>query len=420
VRVKNLNEARRKPRKISIFGNFGSDNFGNESTLQVILYYLHHYLPDAEVTSICSGPEAIARAYKIAAVPISGVIVKPWILHSQLAKLVRKVFIGIPSEVYRWLKAFQTLKGTDMLIVPGTGLLTDAFGISNWGWGPYGLFKWSLIAKLCRSKLLFVSVGAGPVYSPIGRWLIKSALSMADFRSYRDHSTKKYLKSIGFQSNNDQVYPDLVFSLPDALIPHSDIQKGRRRVVGLGLMEYGGTYGPKEISKATYEAYLKSLVIFVGWLLTHEYDVRLLIGDGSDRPVVQAFADLLKERLVRYDEGRIMNEPASSVDHLLSQLAATDVVVATRFHNVVFSLVLNRPVISISFHHKCASLMSDMGLSEYCQDINQLDADKLIRQFCHIEKNVEKLRCMIQQKTEVFCKALDQQYNAIFNKMWPE
>jgi polysaccharide pyruvyl transferase WcaK-like protein len=183
-------------------------------------------------------------------------------------------------------------------------------------------------------------------------------------------------------------------------------------------MEHGGMYGVEGPSNVTYAAYLKSLVIFVGWLLAHEYDVRLLIGDICDRSLAQAFRNLLKEQLVMYDERRIMNDPASSVDQLLSQLAATDVVVATRFHNVVFSLVLNRPVISISFHHKCTSLMSDMGLAEHCQDINHLDTDELIEQFCHIEKNVEKLRRMIQQRTEVFRKALDEQYNVIFNTMW--
>ena len=45
------------------------------------------------------------------------------------------------------------------------------------------------------------------------------------------------------------------------------------------------------------------------------------------------------------------------------------------------SLLLSKPVIAISFHHKCSSLMSDMGLSEYCHDINQMNADTLIEQF---------------------------------------
>jgi polysaccharide pyruvyl transferase WcaK-like protein len=71
-----------------------------------------------------------------------------------------------------------------MLVVPGTGLLTDAYGLLSWG--PYNMFKWSLAAKLRCCKLVFVSVGAGPIYSALGRWLVKSALSLADFRSYRD------------------------------------------------------------------------------------------------------------------------------------------------------------------------------------------------------------------------------------------
>ena len=110
-----------------------------------------------------------------------------------------------------------------MLIVPGTGLLTDAYGL--FGWGPYSLFKWSLLAKACRCKLLFVSVGAGPIYGALGRWFVKSALSLADFRSYRDDSTKQYLKSIGFHSDNDRVCPDLVFSLSETCDTSSGHQK---------------------------------------------------------------------------------------------------------------------------------------------------------------------------------------------------
>ena len=40
------------------------------------------------------------------------------------------------------------------------------------------------MAKLRRSRILLVSVGAGPVYGVLGMYLVKLALSMADFRSY--------------------------------------------------------------------------------------------------------------------------------------------------------------------------------------------------------------------------------------------
>ena len=146
-------------------------------------------------------------------------------------------------------------------------------------------------------------------------------------------------------------------------------------------MTYSGMYGVETTTSEDYAAYLETLVEFARWLLARDYEIRLLIGDRSDAPVIQEFRALLKQRSVTYEEGRIVDEPVASVEDLLKQIAATDFVVATRFHNVLLSLLLNKPSIAISFHHKCSSLMSQMGLSEYCQDINRLNADKLIEQF---------------------------------------
>jgi len=307
------------------------------------------------------------------------------------------------------------LRRTDMLIIPGTGLLTDAYGLLSWG--PYNMFKWSLIAKICRCKLLFVSVGAGPIYGALGRCFVKSALSLADFRSYRENSTMQYLKGIGFRADNDQVYPDLVFSLPEAVIPHQDTKKSRRSVVGLGLMGDAGKYSVSRPSNEIYRAYLENLVRVVRWLLAHEHDVRLLIGDLDDVRATQEFRGLLGERLSVCDQGHIIDEPVFSVEGLLSQIAATDIVVATRFHNVLLALLCNKPVISISFHHKCESLMSTMGLSAYCLDINDLKADRLIEKFCNLETNAGKLKPLIREKVREFRKALDEQYKFIFNDM---
>ena len=90
---------------------------------------------------------------------------------------------------------------------------------------------------------------------------------------------------------------------------------------------------------------------------------------------------MLRERLASDVDERVTDHPIGSVHELLSQLSATDLVVATRFHNILMSLLLSKPVIAITFHHKCSSLMSEMGLSEYCHDINQMNADTLIEQF---------------------------------------
>src|SRR5260370_25781901 len=151
-------------RKICFLGHFGGGNFGNEITLQTILHHFRRRRPGARVACICTAPEALAATQKIETVPINRRFVKPWTLRTRLARLLRKVFIGVPSELCRWLDAFKALKGTNMLIIPGTGLLTDAYGLSGWGPWPYNVFKWSLIAKLRGCEVLFVSVGAGPIY----------------------------------------------------------------------------------------------------------------------------------------------------------------------------------------------------------------------------------------------------------------
>jgi polysaccharide pyruvyl transferase WcaK-like protein len=410
-----LNQGNRRRQKICFFGHFGMFNSGNESTFQAILFHLQRLIPEAEITCICDHPEVVAATYNIEAIPIRSEVVKPlWLLGHPIARYLRKIVIGIPSELYRWLAGIRILKSMDVFIVPGTGLLTDAYGLM--GWGPYSLFKWSLIARMCRCKVLFVSVGAGPVHSALGKYFVKAALSLADFRSYRDKTSLKYLKSIGFSTNSDGVYPDLAFSFPEALMPAQNYNRGRRRVVGIGLMEDAGKYGTATPGEAVYDLYLNNLLGFAQWLLSQDYDIRLLIGDIADKPVAEGFRSLLRRRLGSYDQDRVFDEPIVTVEQILSQLAATDIVVATRFHNVLLALLLEKPVIAISFHHKCASLMEDMGLSDYCQDINHIDTDRLVKQFKDLKRNAEKLKPAIRQKIEQSRKALDEQYGLIFKR----
>ena len=409
-----MKERERKRKKIAVFGHFDSTNFGNEITLQAFLYHLRRFQPDAEVTCICTGPEATVATHHIEAIPIAETFIKSWVPRNAVTRVLRKVCVGLLIEPYRWVRGFMRLRRTDMLIILGTGLLTDAYGLFI-SWGPYNLLRWSLIAKVCRCRLLFVSIGAGPIYGTLGRCFVKSMLSLADFRSYRDNSTMQYLKGIGFRADNDRIYPDLAFSLPEAVIPHQDTKKSSRSVVGLGVMGDAGKYSVSGPSDATYLAYLENLVTIAKWLLARKYDVRLLSGDLADMHAWQAFRNLLRERLSVCDEGHIIDDPIYSVEDLLSQIVATDIVVATRFHNVLLALLCNKPVISISFHHKCESLMSAMGLSEYCLDINDLKADRLIEKFCDLETNADRMQPLIREKAREFREALDEQNKLIFS-----
>ena len=401
-------------RKVAFFGHFDSTNFGNESTLQAILYNLRCFQPDIGVICISTGPDATITRHYIEAIPVSERwFLRSWTPRNPLTRALRKLCLGLPSEVYGWVKGFIRLRHTQMLIIPGTGLLTDAGGLLSWG--PYNLLKWSLIAKTRRCKLLLVSVGAGPISGTLGRWFVRSILSLADFRSYRDNSTREYLESIGFCVNNDRVYPDLAFSLPETVIPGPDRKLSCRPVVGIGVMVYTGKYSDPIPDDRIYLAYLENLVLFVKWLVPNGYDIRLLIGDIYDVNAMQDFKNLLRAHLSMSDQEHVIDEPIRSVEDLLSQIAATDIVVVTRFHNVLLSLLCNKPVISISFHHKCESLMSSMGLSEYCLDIHDLKADRLIDKFCGLKTNACRIKPLIEGKVREFRETLGEQYKLLFS-----
>ena len=402
----------RKPLKVSFFGHFGSKNSGNESTLLAVLAHLRARFPRSEFCCICTNPDVVAARDGIEALPITTRDARIWDGDVPLARRVPMALLAVGAELRQYVRAFRKLKGTDMLIVPGTGLLTDAYGLSNWG--PYSVFKWTLMAKLRGCRVLFISVGAGPINRAPGRLLVKAALSLADYRSYRDEASRDYLRGIGFRTNGDQVYPDLVFGLPQAWLSRDAAPgEGKRRVVGLGLMVYHGKYSAADPSPETYGAYLDALATFAGWLLENDYDIRLLLGD-ADTWVIEEFRTALTARLGTYDEGRIVEQPIMTVEDVLAELAETDVVVATRFHNVLLSLLLNKPVIAISFHHKCASLMRQMNLSDYCQDIHDLDAERLIEQFQRLEQNRTAIKRAIGERVDEARKPLDEQYDLLF------
>jgi len=330
-----------------------------------------------------------------------------------MLRWARRLVIRVPLELVEWFKAFRTLRGSSMLVMTGTGMLCD-FGI-----GPldlhYEILKWSIVAKLCRCKLLFVSVGAGPIAHPLSRWIVRAALSLADYRSYRDRFSQQYLESIGFKTVKDFVYPDLVFSLQTPGDRISPDRPSKSRVVGLGLMEYYGDRGSPEHRQRVYDGYVQRVSRFAAWLLDQGYSVRLLIGDLSyDTRVKDDVVRILEQSGSKFDPGRVIEQPLSSGEELFAQLAQTDVVVATRFHNVLASLMLNKPVIALSYHDKVRSLMASVGLAEYSQDIAELDVDRLIEQFVSLQQSAETVRSSLKEKTESFRRALDTQYERIF------
>jgi len=180
-------------------------------------------------------------------------------------------------------------------------------------------------------------------------------------------------------------------------------------------MDYYGKESRRETGEHLYRTYLEAMATFTGWLLNHEYTVRLLIGDVSyDRRAKHDLVKALARDRVTYDDRQLIDEPVFSVDQLLAQLATTDMVVATRFHNVLLALLLNKPVVSIAYDPKIDALMAEAGLAAYCQSIDDVDVQELIEKFSRLEATSGTVKTDLKRRVEQHRRVLDEQYAVIF------
>ena len=224
---------------------------------------------------------------------------------------------------------------------------------------------------------------------------------MASYRAYRDANSLNYIQSIGFPPA-DPVVPDLAWSLQWNKSCANHQKTGSQLVVGVNPMSWYQPKGwPKE-DEQIYTNYLNRLTAFVGWLLQRGHVVRFVTGDvWADRVAIHDLRKLLTQQGIAHADGQLIEEEIYNVDQLLTQLAQCDVVVGTRFHNVLLSLYLRKAVLAISYHDKDDSLMTDLGQGEYCVNIDTFDQASVTALFAKIEKNLTVIKRQLEDGPKV-------------------
>lgn len=362
-------EAARRPLRIATLGWHGAGNLGNDGCLEAMLRSIRRAYPDAEITAICPGPEEIAKTFGV-----NGLQMR-WEPKSLPLRAVNKLALKTPSAAANWLYAARRIRDFDYLIVPGAGLIDDYR--TNFLGRPSVLRRWCAAAKRAGVQILFVSVGADPIRNAMSRWVVKPVVAMARYRSYRDEGSRDYMQSIGVDETRTPVYPDLAWALPE---PTQREAAGRdaRLTVGVGVMAYHG-WTSIEAGHDVHGAYVEKITAFVDWLAARGCCVRLLVGEKSDMRVVNAVSE--RAKCVATDAW-IAPTPAQSLSDLMTQIASVDLVVASRFHNVLCALKMGRPTISLSYMPKCNALLEQAGLPDgFHQMIETFDLDALKQQF---------------------------------------
>jgi polysaccharide pyruvyl transferase WcaK-like protein len=409
-------------------GPFGYGNLGDAATQDAIIARLRRTYPGAEIFGFSLNPADTEARHGIKTFPISWRSWKdgagdeaPSGAYEQLAAWLRsqdnvplrqfgRLLLRAPKELGLVRDAVSALHGIDLLVISGGGQLEDYWGAGPWSY-PYTLLKWTVLARLRGVRIVFVSVGAGPIQRNLSKRFLRTALSLADYRSYRDEFSRNLIESIGMKTD-DPVYPDLAFGLSIDECRPAERPPGVERVVAIGPIGYFKKGFWPEHDDAVYEAYLQKMSSFIAWLL--EKNRAIVFVPGEVHWDQEAIGEVI-ERLRGVDRTRVLRPSITTVPELLSQLAMSDIVVGSRFHGLLLGQALGKPVIGLSYQEKIDALMEEAGQSRYCMPVGSFGLEQLKDLYSSIERDYESVRAATARWAAERRAKLDEQYGRVFS-----
>jgi polysaccharide pyruvyl transferase WcaK-like protein len=91
-----------------------------------------------------------------------------------------------------------------------------------------------------------------------------------------------------------------------------------------------------------------------------------------------------------------------------------DYLVVCRFHAVVFAHLLNLPVLAINHHPKLRAQMTDLGLPEYCVNLEDCNREVLAKTFSSLVSNQDGIRNRMTERLACYKQKLSAQFDELF------
>lgn len=398
--------------RIGLFGLLGQGNLGNDGSMEAVLAYLNEAHPDAILDALCSGPELVSQRYAMPAAPLYRSESTTSRRAGVRGLVGRCVELGA-GTVIDTARIVGWVRRHDSVIVPGMGVLEQTVPLRPWQ-TPYLMFVLSASGRLLRTKVALVSVGTNVVHDRLTRWLLTTSARLARYRSFRDTVSRDAMLEMGLDVSRDAVYPDVVFSLAT-----EQYATEPSAVVGVGIMDYSGSNDDRQRGDKIRSDYVAKMTEFVSWLAENGRQVRVFTSDSVDQPIAAQIVADVRARYPDLTPSAVVTEPVLSMAELLRQTASVGTVVATRFHNVLFSLRLGRPTVAIGYAAKHQALMTQMGMARYCQEARSLDVARLIELFTEMESRAAELRPMIAERNAAMARQVDSQFEALSAALLP-
>jgi polysaccharide pyruvyl transferase WcaK-like protein len=238
-------------------------------------------------------------------------------------------------------------------------------------------------------------------------------LLLSTYRSLRDSDSKIFAEKIGVKRING-VYPDLAFSLPLNSTGGAPTKfKQSRSTVGVSPIA-ANAWTTKD--DPIYGKYINELTSLILSLIKRGYKIELFPSQvRMDSPIIEDLQKEVLKRCLKIEYDYLSVNRLTEVSELIRQLSMVDIIIASRLHGVLLSALMKKPVLALSYNPKVNSLMKDIGLSEYCLNIDQFDCRAGLKIFGQIEALRETIEERLTEKVSSYRRSLDMQYRQVFD-----
>jgi len=456
-------------KRIGLMDHMGWGNMGDAAIQESFIVNIKRRLPHATLVGFSLYPDDTRSRHNIACYPIrwwyptwnstkepqSAASIPVPRMRSLLKRCrpfynTAKPIHDVVREMAHLVRSYRVVKSLDLLIMSGGGQLCDLHGDL-----PYNVFKFCVLAKLSNTPVFIVGVGADRLERPWARFFARWSVRLANYTSFRSKESQALIRSTGVTIRTD-VCPDPAYALavPEYLaadrskaltsgqsedllralgvelgVPthqkhvnscnsHSRRKRpaaGPKPLVGLNPMGFCDPRRWPRKDDAAYRNYLDKLAAFSAWLLERDYDLEIFTSDA----ITDVFAiEDLKARILsavpQNQASAVVFRPLPTLRELLVQMSAFDYVITPKFHGVIFSHLLRKPVIALSYLSKIDDLMRTVGHDEYCLDIGGFDLDTLIERFQSLVDERDYLTALFGKVSQSYASQLRSHFDNLF------
>ncbi len=207
---------------------------------------------------------------------------------------------------------------------------------------------------------------------------------------------------------NIKLVPDMAFSIN---FDHAEPEAhgGGSLTIGINPIAYGDPRTWNEPDPDVYSDYIEKLVQFCNWLLSSGHRLVFVPNDllMENLTIDDIIANLDPEFT---DHQSIIRPKVDDHNDIFRNLAKCDGVICSRFHGLLFSLMSNRPTISLAHHYKFFKLAGTLGQERYCMDIATFEVEKLKNLFSDLISNKDAISEEIRERRETYAEQVEDQY----------